>query len=44
MPDPEVFALCLRDSFQEYLALARSLRRRSVGQRRSTGAARVSRH
>jgi hypothetical protein len=44
MPDPEVFALCLRDSFQEYLALARSPRRRSVGQRRSTGAARVSRH
>ncbi len=23
VPDPEVFALCLRDSFQEYLALAR---------------------
>jgi WS/DGAT/MGAT family acyltransferase len=23
LPDPEVFALCLRDSFQEYLALAR---------------------
>jgi diacylglycerol O-acyltransferase len=23
MPDPEVFAQCLRDSFQEYLALAR---------------------
>ena len=23
MPDPEAFALCLRDSFQEYLALAR---------------------
>ena len=22
MPDPELFALCLRDSFQEYLALA----------------------
>ena len=22
MPDPEAFALCLRDSFQEYLALA----------------------
>ncbi|HOB96983.1 MAG TPA: WS/DGAT domain-containing protein, partial [Aquabacterium sp.] len=22
MPDPEVFAQCLRDSFQEYLALA----------------------
>ena len=24
MPDPEVFAQCLRDSFQEYLALARA--------------------
>ena len=23
IPDPDVFALCLRDSFQEYLALAR---------------------
>jgi len=22
MPDPETFAQCLRDSFQEYLALA----------------------
>jgi WS/DGAT/MGAT family acyltransferase len=25
MPDPEAFALCLRDSFQEYLALAQAL-------------------
>ena len=24
MPDPEVFAQCVRDSFQEYLALARA--------------------
>lgn len=24
MPDPELFALCLRDSFQEYLALAQA--------------------
>ena len=24
MPDPEAFALCLRDSFQQYLALARA--------------------
>ena len=30
MPDPEAFALCLRDSFQEYLALAR--RKPSSGQ------------
>lgn len=27
MPDPEVFAQCLRDSFQEYLALAQQPRR-----------------
>jgi len=27
MPDPEVFAQCLRDSFQEYLALARKVAR-----------------
>jgi hypothetical protein len=28
LPDPEVFAQCLRDSFQEYLALARPAPRR----------------
>jgi len=28
MPDPEFFALCIREVFQEYLALARSARRR----------------
>jgi hypothetical protein len=28
LPDPEVFALCLRDSFQEYLALVRPPARR----------------
>jgi hypothetical protein len=28
LPDPEVFAQCLRDSFQEYLALVRPPSRR----------------
>jgi len=28
MPDPEVFAQCLRDSFQDYLALAQKAKRR----------------
>ncbi len=28
LPDPEVFAQCLRDSFQEYLALVRPPARR----------------
>ncbi|MDO8340663.1 MAG: WS/DGAT domain-containing protein, partial [Candidatus Woesebacteria bacterium] len=28
LPDPEVFAQCLRDSFQEYLALVRTPQRR----------------
>ncbi len=31
MPDPEVFALCLRDSFQAYLALLPRRRRRRAG-------------
>ncbi len=30
MPDPEVFAQCVRDSFQEYLALARGRRQASA--------------
>lgn len=30
LPDPEVFAQCLRDSFQEYLALARPASRRKT--------------
>lgn len=34
MPDPEVFALCLRDSFQEYLALARRPARAAARPRR----------
>jgi hypothetical protein len=38
MPDPEVFAQCVRDSFQEYLALARSRRAPSAGARKATGA------
>jgi WS/DGAT/MGAT family acyltransferase len=38
MPDPEVFAQCVRDSFQEYLALARSRRAPSAGARTRTGA------
>jgi len=37
MPDPEVFAQCLRDSFQDYLALAKKLaqkaRRRQAARR-----------
>jgi hypothetical protein len=28
LPDPEIFAQCLRDSFQEYLALVRPAGRR----------------
>ena len=40
MPDPEVFAQCLRDSFQQYLALAQSKaaspRGSSAGKRRRT--------
>ncbi len=32
MPDPEVFAQCLRDSFQEYLALVRPVARRTTRQ------------
>ena len=37
MPDPEAFALCLRDSFQEYLALAqaRSRAKPAAGRRRA---------
>lgn len=31
LPDPEVFAQCLRDSFQEYLALVRRAARRKAG-------------
>jgi len=30
LPDPEAFAQCLRDSFQEYLALVRPARRRKA--------------
>ncbi len=30
VPDPQVFAQCLRDSFQEYLALARPVARRKA--------------
>jgi hypothetical protein len=30
LPDPQVFALCLRDSFQEYLALVRPPVRRKA--------------
>jgi hypothetical protein len=33
MPDPEVFAQCLRDSFQEYLALARKRARAKAAAR-----------
>ena len=33
MPDPEVFAQCVRDCFQEYVALARA-RTRSQGEAR----------
>jgi hypothetical protein len=39
MPDPEVFAQCLRDSFQEYLALARR-RARPVRRPRAAAAPR----
>ncbi len=38
MPDPEVFALCLRDSFQEYLALARRSARAAAKPRRPRAA------
>ena len=34
MPDPEAFALCLRDSFQEYLALAQARPVKPVAPRR----------
>ena len=34
MPDPEVFAQCLRDCFQEYLALARKRARAKAAARR----------
>ena len=30
LPDPEIFAQCLRDSFQEYLALVRPATRRKL--------------
>ena len=38
LPDPEAFALCLRDSFQDYLALAaaRAPSRRPAGKRPAT--------
>jgi WS/DGAT/MGAT family acyltransferase len=35
MPDPEVFAQCLRDCFQEYLALARKRARAKAAARRT---------
>jgi WS/DGAT/MGAT family acyltransferase len=34
MPDPEAFALCLRDSFQEYLALAQAKPLKTAAPRR----------
>jgi hypothetical protein len=34
MPDPEAFALCLRDSFQEYLALAQAKPPKTAAPRR----------
>jgi WS/DGAT/MGAT family acyltransferase len=40
MPDPEVFAQCLRDCFQEYLALARKRARAKAAARRSAKPAR----
>jgi diacylglycerol O-acyltransferase / wax synthase len=47
MPDPEAFALCLRDSFQEYLALATRKRRASglpsAGPGRAAGKQRAAR-
>ncbi len=39
MPDSEAFALCLRDSFQEYLALAASAPRKRRGAGLKAGAA-----
>ena len=41
MPDPEVFALCLRDSFQAYLAMSQSqaLARKPVSRRRRAAVA-----
>jgi WS/DGAT/MGAT family acyltransferase len=43
MPDPEVFAQCVRDSFQEYLALARRSARESAAARRRASSARPGR-
>ncbi|NJD35718.1 MAG: wax ester/triacylglycerol synthase family O-acyltransferase [Betaproteobacteria bacterium] len=42
LPDPEVFAQCLRDSFQEYLALVRPAVRRQPRTSGVTAAAAVS--
>jgi len=39
MPDPEAFALCLRDSFQEYLALAVPPRKPATARRRKSAKA-----
>jgi WS/DGAT/MGAT family acyltransferase len=42
IPDPEFFAQCIRDSFQEYLALAsRPARKRRNGKRKATPAAKA---
>jgi WS/DGAT/MGAT family acyltransferase len=35
MPDPEVFAQCVRDSFQDYLAVARKTARANAARRRA---------
>jgi diacylglycerol O-acyltransferase / wax synthase len=43
MPDPEVFAQCVRDCFQEYLALARQLARAKKAARPRLGLGRSGR-
>ena len=42
IPDPEHFAQCIRDSFQEYLALARRRRTRSAGKKKAARQARAA--
>jgi diacylglycerol O-acyltransferase / wax synthase len=37
MPDPEVFAMCVRDSFQEYLAAATAIKK-PAARRKAAGA------
>jgi hypothetical protein len=41
MPDPEVFAMCVRDSFQEYLAAATALKK-PAARRKAVAAKSVS--